>query len=147
MRHAMTKTHRTSAASLRADGFTLIEVMIVVAIVAILAAIAIPLYQDSVRKSRRVAMQATLQEIGNRQQQYLMDAREYAGTAALLNFTVPADQLTWYNVGIVAVPASPLGAASFTVTATPQGSQASEACGVMTLDNRGSKTAAKPGCW
>lgn len=147
MRHVLKNPLRTSTAGPRHRGFTLIEMMIVVVIIAIIAAVALPSYQDHVRKSRRVAMQATLQEIGNRQQQYLMDAREYAASLALLNYAVPADQLDWYSVTLVAVAASPAGAASFTVTATPQGAQTKDPCGVMALDNRGGKTAAKAGCW
>jgi type IV pilus assembly protein PilE len=119
--------------------------MIVVAIIGILAAIALPIYQDSVRKGRRLAVQATMQDIANHQQQYLMDAREYAADVATLKFTVPAEQLGWYGIAI-ATSSPP---AAFTLTATPlaAGGQNKDKCGEMTLNNTGAKTAATTGCW
>src|SRR2546430_1240950 len=58
-------------------GFTLIELMITVVVIAILAAIAYPSYQDHLRKGRRASAQAFMVDAANRQQQYLLDARNY----------------------------------------------------------------------
>lgn len=78
----------------RDKGFTLIELMITVAIVGILAAIAYLAYQDQVRKSRRAEAQSVLMNIGTRQQQMLLDTRSYAATAASLSVTVPPQVTT-----------------------------------------------------
>jgi type IV pilus assembly protein PilE len=81
-------------------GFTLIELMIVVAIVGILAMIALPGYERQVIRSNRTAAQAQMMDIANRQQQYLLAERSYAilggdcsgtctsGTCGTLNFTL-----------------------------------------------------------
>ena len=64
----------------RSIGFTLIELMVVVAIVGILAAIAYPSYLDQVRKGRRAEAQALLMELAQRQQNFLMIRRRYASS-------------------------------------------------------------------
>ena len=114
-------------------GFTLIEVMIVVVIVGILAAIAYPSYQDYLRKGRRASAQTFVSEIAIREQQYLLDARSYAATVAALNLTVPADVSPFYDITISATTPPP----AFTITATPKGGQVPD--GVLTLNNEGTK--------
>jgi len=133
----------------RDKGFTLIELMITVAIVGILAAIAYPAYQDQVRKSRRAEAQSVLMNIGTRQQQMLLDTRSYAATAASLSVTVPPQVTTYYAVSVSAPASTP---PSFAATATPQGDQAKDKCGTLGIDNTGAKTAlkngtAQTGCW
>ena len=62
-------------------GFTLLEVMIVTAIVGILAAIALPAYQSQVRKGNRSAAEQFMQDVATRQQQIFLDSRVYVSVA------------------------------------------------------------------
>ncbi|PJI95764.1 type IV pilus assembly protein PilE [Acidovorax sp. 69] len=133
----------------RNKGFTLIELMITVAVIGILAAIAYPSYQDQVRKSRRAEAQSVLMNIGTRQQQMLLDTRSYAATAASLSVTVPPQVTAYYAVSVSAPASTP---PTFTATATPQGDQTKDKCGTLGVDNTGTKTALKSGstqtgCW
>ena len=77
----------------RNTGFTLMELMIVVAIVAILAAIALPAYNQYVIKANRRAAQAEMVEIAVREQQFLLVDRLYAGKATLESngYSLPAN--------------------------------------------------------
>lgn len=118
-------------------GFTLIEILIVVVVVAILVAIAWPSYQTQLRKGRRADAQGFMLDLANREQQYLLDARSYAvgGTAlSALNVTVPSTVSPYYTVTVAAGAATP----SFLITAAPTGIQAAD--GTLTLDNTGAKT-------
>ncbi|MBT9553745.1 MAG: type IV pilin protein [Hydrogenophaga sp.] len=124
-------------------GFTLIELMVVVAMVAILAAIAYPSYAQFMQRSRRAEVQALLQDIALKQQQRLLDVRAYADTLAALNLGVPSSVSPHYTIAI-ALGAG--GATSFTLTATPQGGQSSDTCGTLTLAHTGVKTPAT-NCW
>jgi type IV pilus assembly protein PilE len=115
-------------------GFTLIELMIVVAVIGILASIAYPSYLEYVKKGRRAAAQSHLMEIAQRQQQYLLDARSYASTLTTLGVTTPDDVSDYYTISLEVDDTPP----SFTITAEAQGVQASD--GNLTLNNTGSKT-------
>lgn len=121
-------------------GFSLIELMITVVVVAVLAAIAYPSYQDHLRKGRRASAQAFMMELANREQQYLLDARGYTiGSTALttLNVTTPSDVAAHYTVTIG--PSAPTTPPSYTITATPT-SAVQSADGTLTLDHQGNKT-------
>lgn len=127
---------QTVPARKRALGFTLMELMIVVAIVAILSAIAYPSYQDHIRKSRRAAAQSFLMDVGAKQQQYLIDARTYATSLADLKISIPPEVSPYYTIDFN--PAST--AIAFNVRATPQGTQTPDLGGAMLeLDQSGTK--------
>ena len=133
----------------RNKGFTLVELMITVAIIGILAAVAYPSYQDQVRKSRRAEAQSVLMNIGTRQQQMLLDTRNYAEDVTALGITIPAQVDSHYSIAVTAPASTP---PSYTATATPKGDQAKDKCGVLGVDQTGTKTAVKsgitqPGCW
>lgn len=131
---------------------TLIELMIAVAVVAILASIAFPAYQDQVRKSRRSAAQATMMEIAQKQQQLFLDRRSYAAAAnvaaiqgAPLRVTVESSVSDFYDLSVAAT--NPANAPpTFTVRAVPKGAQASDKCGTMTIDQANAQTPTT-GCW
>jgi type IV pilus assembly protein PilE len=119
-------------------GFTLIELMVAVAIVAILAAIAYPSYMAQMVKGRRSAAQTVLLDIAQRQQQYLLDVRGYAPDVATLKATVPSNVSTFYTVTIDPLPAGPPPA--FTGRAVPIAGTAQAGDVTLTIDNTGAKT-------
>lgn len=123
-------------------GFTLIELMIVVAVVAVLAAIAIPAYSEQVRKGRRAdAIQGTSQ-LRLELERWRADNPSYANSApASPNY--PALPVSPFYVFAIVNP-TPAG---YSITATPQGAQASDDCGVLTQVSGTSKPAwAKAAC-
>jgi type IV pilus assembly protein PilE len=116
-------------------GFTLIELMIAVAILAILAAIAFPAYQSQMRKANRAAAQGVMMDAANKQQLYLSSRREYASTLADLGVTTPTDVARWYTITVAADNAAT--PPTFTVTGTPKDAQVAD--GVLTLDSIGTR--------
>jgi len=123
-------------------GFTLIELMITVAVIGILVAIGLPSYNSAIRKGNRSDAQAALMDIASRQQQMLVDTRRYVATVAELHISVPPKVAAQYAVTIT------LGAGlapTFVTTATPLGAQAQDSCGTLSLDNNGVKQPTN--CW
>lgn len=130
-------------------GFTLIELMVVVAIVGILAAVAYPSYIKHVTKSNRSAAQGFLMTLSNKQEQYMLDARAYADTLAKLGITtVPSEVSKNYTIAVAANNAATPPSYTITATAIPGGGQASNdaACSPLSLDQTGAKSPAS-GCW
>jgi type IV pilus assembly protein PilE len=132
-------------------GFTLIELMVTVAIVAILASIAYPSYLRYVIRSNRSAAQGYMLEVTGLQQRYLLDARAYAADLATLNSSVPSHVSSNYTVATARKTGTTLP--GFTVTATPIGTQLARDtdCATLTIDEAGVKTASGnngvAGCW
>src|SRR5687767_5787330 len=122
-------------------GFTLIELMITVAVVAILASIALPSYRQYVVRANRSAVQQFMLDIANREEQYMLDARSYTATIGTggLNTSTPADVTGKYTVTVGAPVANP---PSFTVTATPVAGSIQAGDGTLTLNNLGVKSPA-----
>lgn len=119
--------HRT-----RESGFTLIELMIVVAIVAILAAIAYPSYQEHVRKTRRAQARVDLTETVQLLERYHSARNTYAGFSS---DNVRNTQSTFYTISFDGTP----DATSFTLKAAPSGGQSNDKCGTLTINQAGKK--------
>jgi len=132
-------------------GFTLVELMIVVAIVAILAAIAYPSYQEYVRKSRRADAKAVLVEAAQFMERVYTEEFSYADAELPPSLKrSPSDSggtTKFYSIDFDDGP----DATSFTLVAKPEGDQAKDRCGELTLTHTGEKGTEVSGmedeCW
>ena len=123
---------------MRSLGFTLLEVMIVCAIVAILAAIAYPSYQSSVQKSRRAEAKAALLGVASQMERRSTEKSTYAGATLGAGATaVFADhsENSYYNLSL-----ANLTATTYTARAAPTGAQTGDPCGTFTYNEQGIKS-------
>lgn len=123
-------------------GFTLIEIMVVVGIVAILIAIAVPSYSRYVLKSRRLDGQSNLLKIQTRLEEYFVQNESYPVNTT--NFPIPSS--TYYQYSYV--PSG--GNTAYTITATALGNQANDqegstSCNSLSVDSQNNKT--PTACW
>jgi len=139
----------------RSAGFTLIEVVIVIVIVGILMAVALPGYQDSMRKGRRADAKAGLMDAANREERFMLDRSTYTADMRELGFA--ADPMVseegHYTIDIDPnAPNCPI-ATCYRLKATPVagGAQADDAkCTGFSVDSTGAKAAtgsAASECW
>lgn len=144
-------------------GFTLIEVMIVAAIVAIIMTIALPSYREYVLRSNRAVVKGALLEVASRQEQYFMNNRSYTNLLTDLGYTanyyitseggaLPAAAGSIYQITITA-PASNTGETTYTLLSVPQGGQTDDTkCGSLGINEQNNKTVASASesatyCW
>ena len=141
------------------SGFSLVELLIVVAIITILTAIGYPSYTDYVTRSTRQAAKGAIYQIADRQEQFFLDNRAYAANLSSLGYA--ADTLSldregqWvaagsadrtYNVDVTNTTAT-----TYTVRAVPQLVQAERDTDCMTLTlthtNERDQSGASDKCW
>ncbi len=121
------------------QGFTLIELMIVVFIAILLLTIAVPSYRNYIIRSNRTAAEGALLQIANKEEQYALDARSYATTTAALNYATPNDVKANYLVTVNVD--TTVNTPNYLITAAPQGSQVDPTCGTIGYDQTGTKYA------
>jgi type IV pilus assembly protein PilE len=138
----------------REAGFTLIELMIVIVIVAILASMALPAYQNSVQKGRRSDAMSAIMDVANRQEQFMLDRSTY--TADMTDLGFAADPMVseegHYTVDTAAGACGDI-AQCYLITATPAAGspqQQDTRCATFSMDSQGARTATgttADDCW
>jgi type IV pilus assembly protein PilE len=112
-------------------GFTLIELMIVVVVVAILAAITMPAYNSYTKKARRGDAKASLLSAQLKQEKWRANHTTYGALSDV--WTGTDSHESYYTMGVVGTP----DGASFTMTAAPTGAQAGDECGTFAINQDG----------
>ena len=125
----------------RPGGFTLIELMVVVAVAALLATVAYPSYVNQVRKSRRADAKTALLDLAARQERFFSINNTYTSNGSNLGYAgaFPQNVLTgstaYYQLNVTAASAT-----AYTLSATPIGDQTADPCGSYGLDQSGNQT-------
>jgi type IV pilus assembly protein PilE len=135
----------------RQPGFTLIELMVTILIVAILAAIAVPAYSSYVRQSRRTDAKTALLDLAGLEERYLSLNNAYTNLAAPLGYASAGSNTTltgqvvgsgYYTISVTSATApTSTAVAYFSATATPTGTQVQDTnCASFTVDSKGNRT-------
>lgn len=140
----MNKPVNTTRPRGKSRGFTLIELMVVVSIIAIIAALVYPSYRENVRKARRADAQGVMFELTQWMERFYTENGRYHETRAGTDVKtlVPTFLLAspkeggtkFYNFAL-----TNLAARTFTIVATPAAGQTGDKCGKLTLTQAGAK--------
>lgn len=140
---ARTPAPERLAAPVRSAGFTLVELMIALAVAGILAAVALPAYNDSVQRSRRMEATAALLQAAQWMERHRSENRgsyELAALPATMTASPPPPGRQLYTIAVSGTPT----ASTYLLTATPTtgGPMVGDACGTFEIDQSGQRKAA-----
>jgi type IV pilus assembly protein PilE len=121
------------------------ELLIALAIAAILATLAYPAYQDQVMRARRAEARAALQEVALRQQEFFLNSRSYTTSFGASGISLPTTTDGGFYSLSVANPAGCPIASCYRLEGSPTGVQTNDSCGTLVLTSVGTKLPA--GCW
>jgi type IV pilus assembly protein PilE len=147
----------------RSLGFSLLELMVTVAVIAIAATIAVTSYSSQVQKSRRTEAKSAVLDLAGREERLFSTTNAYSNVEAFLGYAAAGTTTVMTNMPFgnnyytltVAVPdpgQAPVTPTTYLITATPVGTQASDTqCGNFTLNQLGvqgvSGTSTVAACW
>ena len=147
---------RTAQGTVGQRGFTLVELLIVIVVLAILVGIAYPSYQNYVTKSRRADAKSMLSQVASRQEQFFLNNKTYSSSVTVVWAAGGVSEAGYYTLGITDQDGSGVGeiATGYRLSATPVvgGPQAADSdCLAFRLDSRGNRdvtgSAPPEDCW
>jgi type IV pilus assembly protein PilE len=135
---------RTRGSRTGTAGFSLIEIMVVVVIIGILSTIALPAYNNYIRKTRRAAGASCVTAVAQQMERFYTTNLTYVGApaAATMAGICEPSALESYNIATGGIAAR-----TYSVTGTPTGKQAGDSCGTLSIDQTGAKSPTTAGCW
>jgi type IV pilus assembly protein PilE len=127
----------------RISGFTLVELLVCLALIGILLGIALPVYQEHIQRVRRVDAQQSLVELAQSLERFYTSRGTYVGATLPFEQSPRDTGKAFYRLGFASGPDE----AGYVLQAEPVGAMAGDACGVLTLASSGLRGAASERCW
>ncbi|MCD4505476.1 type IV pilin protein [Chromobacterium piscinae] len=139
------------------EGFSLLELVIALAVLALLVSIALPSYRNFMMQSNRTAAKTALQDLASREESYFSTNNNYASQLSTLGYASGAVYAPGNGNNLYALSIANATASTFVLNAAPQGSQTQDSCQTYQLDNLGNQsniannasgtTLSVSGCW